>query len=63
MGVMGVSRLVDRSMYLTRDESNPLTPHRWETITAYTPCPEPVKITKGDNLTMEAFYDLTQHRL
>jgi len=36
---------------------------KWETITAYTPCQEPVKIMKGDNLTMEAYYDLTQHRL
>jgi uncharacterized protein (DUF927 family) len=36
---------------------------RWETITDYTLCLDPVKIKKGDNLTMEAHYDSTKHRL
>jgi hypothetical protein len=40
-----------------------LTKLRWETITGYTVCPEPVKVQKGDNLTMEAQYDSTKHRL
>lgn len=36
---------------------------KWETITGYTECPEPVKIRVGDSLTMDAHYDLTKHRL
>jgi len=36
---------------------------KWETITAYTPCREEIQITKGDKVTMEAWYDLTKHRL
>ena len=36
---------------------------KWETITAYKPCLDPVKIKSGDILTMTALYDVTQHRL
>jgi hypothetical protein len=39
------------------------TKERWETISSYTPCPDPIHIRKGDNLTMQAFYDVTKHRL
>jgi hypothetical protein len=36
---------------------------KWETITAYKPCLDPVKIKSGDILTMTALYDTTKHRL
>jgi hypothetical protein len=37
--------------------------YRWETITSYTECPKEIKIKTGDTLTMDAFYDLTKHKL
>jgi hypothetical protein len=40
-----------------------LKTHRWETITGYTRCEKAISIKAGDKLTMEAHYDLTQHRL
>jgi len=35
---------------------------KWETIGAYTPC-DGVQIKNDDKLTMEAWYDLTKHRM
>jgi hypothetical protein len=43
------------------DKSN--TGEKWETISSYTNCHDPVKIKKGDKLTMTADYDLTKHKL
>jgi len=34
-----------------------------ETITSYTGCSKPVEIKAGDSLTMDAYYDLTKHKL
>jgi hypothetical protein len=39
------------------------TNEKWETITAYTPCPDPIHVKKGDDLKMRAYYDVTKHRL
>jgi hypothetical protein len=36
---------------------------KWETITSYTPCLEPIKIQPGDKVKMTSDYDLTKHRL
>ncbi|QDS72135.1 hypothetical protein FKW77_004102 [Venturia effusa] len=41
----------------------PSTQEKWETIQSYTPCSQPVKIKKGDKLTMDSTYDLTKHKL
>ena len=40
-----------------------LNGEKWETITSYEECSNPVKIKKGDTLKMTADYDLTKHRL
>lgn len=39
------------------------TGEKWDTITGYTLCTEPVKITTGDKLVMSVVYDLTKYRL
>ena len=39
------------------------TQKKWETITSYSPCADPVKIKKGDKLSMDSNYDLTKHTL
>jgi hypothetical protein len=36
---------------------------KWETITSYKDCTEPIHIKKGDKLSMTSAYDLTKHRL
>jgi hypothetical protein len=36
---------------------------KWETITSYTPCLEPVKIKPGDQVKMTSDYDLLKHKL
>jgi hypothetical protein len=36
---------------------------KWETITSYTPCSEPVRIKVGDKVKMTSDYDLTKHKL
>jgi hypothetical protein len=33
----------------------------WETISASSECTEPIKVSKGDNLTLQANYDLVKH--
>jgi hypothetical protein len=62
-------RLTAKSKFLVRMDtwvgghSHLLTTFRWESITSYTPCAEPVQIKTGDSLTMDAHYDLTKHKL
>jgi hypothetical protein len=36
---------------------------KWETITSYKPCLEPIPLKVGDVLMMTSDYDLTKHRL
>jgi len=36
---------------------------KWETITSYSQCLEPIKVSKNDKVTMTANYDLTKHKL
>ena len=36
---------------------------KWETISSYTPCSEPIKVSKGDKFGLASEYDLTKHRL
>lgn len=36
---------------------------KWETITGYKVCNDPVKVKKGDRLYMTSEYDVTRHRL
>jgi hypothetical protein len=43
--------------------STSINGEKWETISAYTPCPDDIPIKKGDSVSMEAWYDLTKHRL
>ncbi|KAE9981883.1 hypothetical protein EG328_011339 [Venturia inaequalis] len=45
------------------DGGTTINGQKWETITAYDVCKEPIKVTKGDTITMEAWYDLTAHKL
>ncbi|KAF2395827.1 hypothetical protein EJ06DRAFT_255790 [Trichodelitschia bisporula] len=52
-----------QAVYGGTDGGAVINGEKWETITAYTPCGDHVAIKKGDKLTMEAWYDLTAHRL
>ena len=36
---------------------------KWDTITSYTPCLEPIKIKPGDVVKMTSDYDLLKHKL
>jgi hypothetical protein len=36
---------------------------KWETITGYSPCRDPIKVAKGDKLRLESDSDLTKHKL
>jgi hypothetical protein len=36
---------------------------KWETISSYTPCHDPIKVAKGDKVVLSSEYDLTKHRL
>ena len=36
---------------------------KWETISSYTPCNDPIKVAKGDKVVLSSLYDLTKHRL
>jgi hypothetical protein len=33
----------------------------WETISSISECTEPIKVSKGDNVTLQANYDLEKH--
>ena len=46
-----------------QDGGTSVNGEKWETITSYTPCLEPVKIKRGDKIKMTSDYDLTKHRL
>ena len=35
----------------------------WETISSISECTEAIKVTKGDNITVQAHYDLEKHPL
>lgn len=61
--VNGKAACTLRARYGGTDGGATINGQKWETITAYDVCKEPVKITKGDSITMEAWYDLTAHRL
>ena len=34
---------------------------KWETLSNMTHCPAPIKIQKGDRISLEAFYDLEKY--
>jgi hypothetical protein len=36
---------------------------KWETIQGYEPCTQPIELKVGDQLHVEAIYDLKAHRL
>jgi hypothetical protein len=36
---------------------------QWESITGYTNCAEPIKVQKGDKVTLSSEYDLRKHKL
>jgi hypothetical protein len=36
---------------------------KWETITSYTPCLDPIKIKPGDQIKMTSDYDIRKHKL
>jgi hypothetical protein len=61
--VNGKVECASRAIYGGTDGGAVINGEKWETITAYDICKDPVKISKGDNLTMEAWYDLTAHKL
>jgi hypothetical protein len=35
----------------------------WETISSISECTEAIKVSKGDNITLQAYYDLEKHPL
>jgi hypothetical protein len=35
----------------------------WQTISSMLECTEPIKVSKGDNITVQANYDLEKHPL
>jgi hypothetical protein len=47
----------------TTDGGTVIGGQKWETITGYDICNGPIPVKKGDNLTVEAYYDLQAHRL
>lgn len=57
------NKLVCESKAIYGGESAALDGKRWQTITAYEDCKDPIKISVGDKLTMSAEYDLTKYRL
>jgi hypothetical protein len=60
--VNGKASCTSNAVYGTSGSAT-INGEKWETIGAYTPCPDGVQIKRGDNLTMDAYYDLTKHRL
>jgi hypothetical protein len=46
-----------------QDGGTSINGEKWETITSYTPCLDPVRITWGDKIKMTSDYDLTKHKL
>lgn len=58
-------RVVCESTAIYGDEgtTNTLDGKKWQTITGYTPCEQPVQIKKGDKVSMSSEYDLTKYRL
>jgi hypothetical protein len=61
--VNGKASCTSNAIYGTSGAATIGNGEKWETIGAYTPCTEPIPIKKGDKLTMDAWYDLTKHRL
>jgi hypothetical protein len=57
------SKLVCESKAIYGGESTSLDGQKWQTITAYEDCKDPIKVAVGDKLTMSAEYDLTKYRL
>jgi hypothetical protein len=57
-------KLVCRSLAVYGADGNiDVNGAKWETISSYTPCNEPIKVSKGDKLGLASEYDLTKHRL
>jgi hypothetical protein len=52
-----------RALYGGTDGGTFIDGQKWETITGYDICSGPVSVNRGDNLTIEAYYDLKAHRL
>jgi hypothetical protein len=52
-----------RAIYGGTDGGAIINGEKWEAIISYDICKEPMKISKGDNLTMEVWYDLTALKL
>ena len=46
-----------------QDGGTSVNGEKWETITSYSPCPEPVQIKSGDRIKISSDYDLRQHKL
>jgi hypothetical protein len=44
-------------------ESKAVNGEKWDTITAYGDCKDPIKVSVADKLTMSVEYDLTKYRL
>lgn len=61
--VNGKEACSSQAVYGGTDGGLKVGEQKWETITAYTPCDHEIKVTTNDKLTMEAWYDLSKHRL
>jgi len=46
-----------------QDGASTVNGEKWETITSYSPCRDPIKLTRGDKVMMTSDYDLRQHKL
>lgn len=45
------------------DGASTVNGEKWETITSYSPCRDPIKLKKGDKIKMTSDYDLRKHKL
>jgi len=59
----GENKCTSKAVYGGTDGGLEINGEKWETITAYTPCEAPIAIKVGDTLTMDAYYDVSKHKL
>ena len=68
-GALNLKLLVNNKVMCTseavygQDGGTMVNGQKWDTITSYTPCRDPVKITKGDEVKIVSDYDLRKHKL
>jgi hypothetical protein len=46
-----------------QDGGTVVSKEKWETITSYSPCEDPVEVKAGDKIKISSDYDLRKHKL